>query len=67
MADGKILAGVAVTATAPWVDVANSYGQLTVTAIGAVVGVITLWYTWERATALRRKRRERLRQDGEGE
>lgn len=58
MADGKILAGVTVTAIAPWVDVANSYGQLTVTAIATVVGIITLWYTWERATSLRKKRRE---------
>ncbi len=61
MFDGKILVGTTLTASmaaSTWVDVANSYGQLALTAFGLLVAVFTAWYTWERATALRKKRKE---------
>ena len=64
MFDGKILVGAMLTASAAassWVEQANSYGQLIITVIGIVVGLATLWYTWEKATSLRAQRK----QDGE--
>ena len=61
MFDGKIIVGTMLTATAAvstWVEQANSYGQLLLTAGGIVVACLTAWYTIERIRKLRREREE---------
>jgi len=59
MADPKTLVGAVVTLAATagsWVEQANAYGQLIVTAIGILVGILTVMYTWERIRKLRHER-----------
>jgi membrane protein DedA with SNARE-associated domain len=61
MIDTKALAGMFITAGlagSTWVDQANAYGQLLLTAGGIVVAVLTAWYTWERARKLRKERKD---------
>ena len=58
MFDIKALSGTALTAGAAgmsWIETANEIGQLTLTVIGIVVGIATLWYTIIRVKALRKK------------
>jgi uncharacterized membrane protein len=54
----KILLGTALTmggVTGAWVDQANAYGQLLVTAGGIVVAILTAWYTWGRIQKQRKE------------
>jgi len=56
MSDIKILSGTAAAAlagSAGWLDIAEPIATITVTV---VVGGATLWYTVERALAIRRER-----------
>ena len=56
MIDSKMLVGTVLTASAAvstWVEQANAYGQLALTAVGIVVGLFTAWYTIERIRKLR--------------
>ena len=64
--DAKAVAGTLATgaaASTTWLDVAEPIVTIVMTL---VVGLTTLWYTWERAKDLRnkRKRREALGDDG---
>ena len=62
MIDGKMLVGALVTASAAastWIEQANAYGQLALTAGGLVVAVLTAWYTIERIRKLRNERKDK--------
>ena len=57
MLDAKVVGGTLIVAGATansWVESANAYGTLAVTAIGVMVGVATLYYTVLRVISLRR-------------
>ncbi len=61
MPDAKLLAGTLIVTGAAansWVESANAYGTLAVTAIGALVGIATLYYTVLRVISLRRDIKE---------
>jgi len=61
MLDPKVFVGAAITLSAganSWIDQAQSYGQLMVTGIGVVVGILTVWYTVERIRKLRHERKD---------
>jgi hypothetical protein len=61
MIDPKAALGVILTSTAAastWIEQANAYGQLLLTAGGIVVAILTAWYTWERARKLRNERKD---------
>ena len=56
MLDGKVIFGAAIVmgATAQsWIQTANDYATLTLTVIGVLVGIATLWYTILRARKVR--------------
>lgn len=59
MIDGKALSGTIATmvsASASWLEIAEPVVTIFVTL---VVGGLTAWYTWERATKLRHERKGR--------
>ena len=61
MLDSKALVGTMLTAAAAgatWIDQANAYGQLALIVSGLLITALTGWYTWERASKLRRERKE---------
>ena len=61
MADPKTLVGAAITLGAmgnAWIEQAQIYGQLAITGIGIVVGLLTIWYTIERVRKIRHERKD---------
>jgi len=59
--DLKIAAGTMLSAsaiTSSWVEQANDIGSLVLTGFGIIVACLTTWYTWERASKLRKQRKE---------
>lgn len=64
--DSKIVVGTFATAASlggTWLEHANAWGELVLTAIGICVGLATLWYTVERARKLRRERKGEAKKD----
>ena len=51
---GTITTGTA--ALASWLETFNDIGQLIVTLLGIIVGVLTAWYSYEKARKMRNER-----------
>lgn len=56
MLDAKAVGGTAVTTLSAWATWAEPIVGLVITVI---VGGLTAWYTWERASKLRNERKNR--------
>lgn len=59
MTQAKIGLGMLTTgsaALASWMETFNDVGQLVVTILGIVVGVLTAWYSYEKARKMRTER-----------
>ena len=52
------VASLAAAGGATWLDQANDIGTLVLTIFGILAACMTVWYTWERATKLRKERKE---------
>jgi heme exporter protein D len=64
MIDGKMVTGLVLTssaAAASWVERANEYMTLAVSAAGFVVAILTIWYTVQKISVLREERRQKRR------
>lgn len=63
MVDGKQIAGLVGTASSSIAGYLDILEPLVGIGVTLIVGGLTAWYTWERASELRRKRKHR--QDNE--